>query len=240
MSQVRFTINPKDLADVLANAVEISKEKSGVKPLPLVMLAYQPAGKRGMVVAYGVGRYAAGRTVAYLDGLPTEESASVCIDRDVAAELQGVLRKVLGGKKATVSVTISPEPVQVTVKDEHGMPVQTMANLHITSAEETLADLLDTDPEGKAGKWFDWVDDRLAEAKEAASGPLAFQTDIIARLNKIRAESSVVDLKSTGVPNLVAVALGSSFRGVMGEVNRESYVAGGPWGDGGGSPDHLF
>lgn len=242
MTAVTFTIAPKDLADILANAVEISKEK-GVDPLPHILLSYQPhpnSGLVGVVTTYGVGRYAAGRAWTVLEGLPSKESASVCIDRDVAAELQSVLRKVLGGKKAQASVTISPDPMEVTVKDENGLPVQTTVNLLITSAGDTLADLLDTDPEGKADKWFDWVDDRIAEARGAAAGPMAFQTDVFARLNKIRCETSVVDLKSTGNPNLVAVALGAQFIAIMGNVSRQLYAAGGPNGDGPGSPSHLF
>lgn len=242
MSPVRFSVNPKELADVLANAYEIGHEKSGVEPLPHIMLAYQPApgGKVGMVVAYGVGRYASGRAHTNLIGLPSKESAVVCIDRDTVYELQKALRAVLGGKKAIASVAMSEEPFEVEVKDENGMPVKSTVNLYITAGEQPIADLLDSDPAGKTDKWFDLVDELLATAKETRPGPVAFSVDVLSRLAKIRGGHGVLDFNTTANPDVVAVALGGTFRGLIGEVNRTGYAAGGANGDGPGSTEHLL
>lgn len=242
MSPIRFSVNPKELADVLANAYEIGHEKSGVAPLPHIMLAYQPApdGKVGMVVAYGVGRYASGRAHMNLVGLPSTESAVVCIDRDTVYELQKALRAVLGGKKAIASVAMSGEPFEVTVKDENGLPVQSTVNLYITAGEQPIADLVDSDPDGKSDKWFDLVDELLATAKHERAGAVTFSVDVLTRLTKIRGGHGVVDIKTTDNPDVVAVALGGTFRGLIGEVNRKQYAAGGANGDGPGRPDHLL
>lgn len=237
---VSFAIHPVDLADVLHNSVEISKEAKGIPNVPHVMLAYEPGAEAGVVLGYGVGRYAGGRTAARLEGLPATESASVCIERDVAAALQSQVRKIKGGKAARAHVTIYPEPTTITVKNEYGQEEQSTVNLVVTAGEDTLADLLDSDPDGTWDTAFDLLDDLLSAGVTPLDTPVAFSTDVFSRLGKIRADGPAIDLRRTKHERIVGVAIGSGFRGIIGDVDRETFAVGGPWGDGPGSPDHLF
>lgn len=238
---VTFQIHPKNLADCIANAVEIGKEARSVQGVDHVLLTYQPdtSGKRGEVYCHGFGRYAAGRSRTQLEGIQDRGTASVSIDRDKAAELQSQLRKILGGKAASVSVSIYDEPTQVMVLDEHGMEAPSMVNLLISDGSMTVADLLDSDPAGLFdGKW-DSIDEILAGADHSPAGPFALATEVVGRLGKIKG-GGVADFRRTAHERILAVAIGADFRGVLGDVDRELYAVGGAHGDGPGDPTHLF
>lgn len=238
---VKFQIHPKLLADCIANAVEIGKEARSVQGVDHVLLTYQPdaGGKFGEVYCHGFGRYAAGRSRVQLEGLQDRGTASVSIDRDKAAELQSQLRKILGGKAAQVSVEIHEEAVLVNVLNEHGLPEPSMVNLLISDGNQTVADLLDSDPAGLFDSKWDSVDEMLAGAAEPTPGPFALATEVVARLGKVKG-GGVADFRKTSHERVLAVAIGPDFRGLLGDVDRELYAAGGPHGDGPGGQDHLF
>ncbi len=228
-------LHPKPLADALSNAVAVSKELASVPSCPNIMVT--TAG--GSLYVYGVGRYAGGRTRVHID-TPISADETVTITRDQAEGLASALRKVLGGQAATVSLTLSAQPFPVVVKDEHGMPMQQWANFHVAAGEEPLAAFMEADPDDVWGWQFDVVDDVHADAPGVVPTPVAFTTDIMARFSKLKGAGKIIDMRTTKQPQLLAVAVGPDFRGVVAAVDRELYARGGHGGDGPGHPDHLF
>lgn len=234
-------IHPKTLADGLANAFTVGKEKiKAVKACPHVFIAYDEPESGPAFYVYGMGRYVAGRTVVPTGTEATGAFASVSVTRENADLLQSMLRK--GGTKKTdsVSVTISDEPKLITSHDEMGQPIQKYVNLIITGENGNMAELTDADPEGNSEGCWDFVDEKIKEEPEPGAERMAFVSEVIARLKDIKADGPVIDLKKTSHDRITAVAIGSTFRGVMGNVGRELYAEGGPWGDGPGKPEHLL
>lgn len=223
------------MADALSNAVAVSKELASIPSCPNIMLAYH----MGELFVYGVGRYAGGRTRVPID-MAVAGAETVTITRDQAEGLATALRKVLGGQAASVGVTMDAAPFPVTVKDEHGMPMQQWANFHVATSTEPLAAFMEADPEDVWGWQFDVVDDVHTPDNADQPTPVAFTLDIMARFSKLKGVGKVIDLRTTKQPQLVAVAVGPDFRGVVAAVDRELYARGGPGGGGPGSQDHLF
>lgn len=221
----QFLIHPKHLADMLANAVDIGKDKT---THPLIYLRVSG----DTLHAYGRGRYTAGR-----DSRPfTAEDlqyAEIVITEDEAAELASTLRGVEGaGRKETL--------ITVTV-DERAL-------FKVVYGDDILCELPDADTNeisfGMPDEVSDWeeIDELLVEI--AKGGPpltrYGFQKDILARMNKIRADSVVMDFALHPESHAMGIALGSTFRAIIAGVDRQFYANGGKWGDGPGRPDHLW
>lgn len=232
---VTIMLHPKPLADALSNAVAVSKELASVPSCPNIMIT----ATGGSLYVYGVGRYAGGRTRVPTDMAVAGEE-TVTITREQAEGLATALRKVLGGQAASVGVTMDAAHFPVVVKDEHGMPVQQWANFHVATGDEPLAAFMEADPDDVWGWQFDVVDDVHADQPGVVPTPVAFTLDIMARFSKLKGAGKVIDMRTTKQPQLLAVAVGPDFRGVVAAVDRELYKVGGPGGDGPGSPDHLF
>jgi hypothetical protein len=237
---VEFPINPKALANLLSNAVEISKEAANIATPGSVLLAYQPSPdqKFGHVLAYGCGRYAAGRTRAVLEGLPSNEAMSLSLTTEHAASLATAVRKTSAAASALVRVYMHEEPVEGR-NPETG--ASTWGNLMVTYQDDVLAHLHDSDPAGK----FDGIWQRMDElAMNVDAGErmpnLALQVNVLSRLAKLRDVEDVADLRTTQMPGVVAAKLGEHCVALLGEVNRQSYTSGGRWSTGPGSPAHLW
>jgi hypothetical protein len=222
-----FRIHPKDMADILANAVDIGKDKT---THPLICLA----ASADSLHAYGRGRYTAGRDWRPFDA-DGAQYAAIVITEDEAAELATALRGVEGaGRKDTrIGVTMT----------ERG-------TLTVRNGEDVLCELPDADTNeisfGEPDDLSDWeeIDELLMDIRRSQdSQPLtrfAFQKDILARMNKIRADSNVMDIALHPNGRVVGIALGSTFRAVVAGVDRQSFATGGKWGEGPGTPEQLW
>lgn len=228
MNTCHFQIHPKQLADLLANAVDIGKDNPRISVNSLVMLSVTGA----YLYAYGRGRYSAGRDWRQLEA-DRPLSGQITLTEAEAEELASVLRGVEGaGRKGTV--------VEVAMADRDRLVVH--------SGPTVLCDLPDADPGnitfGKPDEVSDWeeIEGLISECENSPhiASPQAFVLEIFTRLNKIRAKTSVADIVSHPSGKFIGVALGNSFRALAAGVDREVYGNGGDWGDGPGTPDDLW
>jgi hypothetical protein len=239
MTAVSFSMNPITLANMLTNAVEISKEAANIEAPDSLLLAYQPSpdGRVGTLVIYGCGRYAAGRTVASLDDLPSSEAISLSITRDHAAELSSALRKTSRAADTRVGVALHEQAVE-GIHPETGSP--TWGNLVVAYGDKQLGHLHDSDPHGKLDQVWSRVDDLAAATGDPVTGVL-LHVGVLGRLTKMKGTSSeVADVRTTPMPGVVAVKMGAGFVALLGEVNKASFLAGGRFGDGPGRPEQLW
>lgn len=246
MAEVNAVVHPRALADVLANAFLMGKEKvKAVKPCPTILLAYDETNGPAFY-AYGMGRYLAGRSRTLLESKEVGAFASVSLTRENADTLRAMLGKSGTGangnptKGDTVAVMISDEPKLITSVDELGQTTQKYVNLVITNTKGTLAELSDADPEGKFDGCWDFIDQKIKTEVDTGAGRMTFLAEILGRLKDVKSDGPAIDLKKTSHDRITAVAIGSNFRGVMGDVGREVYSEGGPWKNGPGQPDHLL
>jgi hypothetical protein len=242
---VTFRVNPKTLANVLHNALMMAKGKKPVQPL--VLLRYNWDQGKGQLTAVGVSQYSAGLDWTEVQGGTEDGYAEIRVlganpDKtdivDDLTKLGSAIRSTSAAKDALVSVTI---------EHKHSMTVE--------YGEDLLGELADADEydlttgmEGQPGI-FDRVEDLVDQvnACPAPAGPVAFSLEIITRCKDLKltgmpADSGVMDLASHPDPskNLVGVAVGPSFRGLVATIDRGVYAKGGPWLDGPGDPSHLL
>lgn len=235
---VSFAINPITLANMLTNAVEISKEASGIDVPDVVLLAYQPAanGGKGMLLVYGCGRYAAGRQATLLEELPSDEPMSLSIGRDYAAELSSQLRKTSRAADTRVGLAMHSTAVE-GLHPETG--TRTWGNLVVAYGDKWLGHLHDADPNGKYDAIWSRVDE-LAIAEGQMLPGVTLQTAVLGRIGKLKGVGTVADIRSTQLSGVVAVKLGSDYVALLGEVNQRSFASGGKWGDGPGTPTQVW
>lgn len=239
MADVSLAIKPLDLANLLTNAVEISKEAARIETPGAILLAYQPSsdGKVGMLLSYGCGRYAAGRTRAILDGLPSSEAMSVSITREHAEELASALRKTSRAAEARVGVVMTETAVERINPETGGA---SWGNLAVSYKDDYLAVLHDADVHGKYDAIWARMDDLAAATGDPVTG-VALMTQVVGRIGKMKgAVADVADLRTTPLPGVVAAKLGADCVLLLGEVNRGSFASGGRFGDGPGRPEHLW
>lgn len=245
MAEVNVAIHPTALADGLANAFILGKERGKILPCPTILLAYDETPEPAFYL-YGMGRYLAGRVKVPIDTTKTGSFASVSLTRETADTLRAMLGKSGTGtngrpvKTDTVSVMISDEPKLVNTTDENGMPIQKYVNLLVSNQGGTLAELTDADPSGQYESCFDFIDESIGAGIDTNAARMTFLAEVLGRLKDIKSDGPVIDLKKTSHDRITAVAIGSNFRGVLGDVGRELYAEGGPWANGPGQPDHLL
>jgi len=225
LADLHFEVRPIELADALYNAVELAADHGGLPGCPHVLICYQPApdGIVGVVVVYGASRLIAGRTTVVLDTQAPEGHASVAIARDKADALQSALRGYGRAKSTRVGVRISEEGQDVVDFDDDGEPMVSTVNLMVSKDDAEIAALSDSDPEGKFSGHFDLVDDYIAAGPLA--GPTAFMFEAVKRVTGLKGlEAKVMDLAATDNPKVLALAAGPHFRGIIGELDRATYV----------------
>lgn len=222
-----FSIHPKALADMLANAVDIGKDKT---THGLILLAASGS----TLHAYGRGRYTAGRDSRPFTAKDDHQFAEIVITEDEATELAGVLRGLEGAGRKDTTIGV--------VMTERGM-------LTVRNGEDILCELPDADTNqvsfGMPDEISDWeeIDSLLMDiirGPAPAMTRFAFQKDILARLNKIRADSNVMDIALHPTGHAVGIALGSTFRALIAGVDRQAFATGGKWGEGPGTPEQLW
>lgn len=228
MADLSFGVRPIELADALYNAVELSAETGGPPGCPHVLISYQPdaSGTLGAVVVCGVSRIVGGKTTIILDEAAPDSHASVAIHRDKANEIQSALRGFGRAKSTRVGVRICEEGFDVVDFDEEGEPFVVTANLSVWKDEDApLAELADSDPEGKWDKHFDMIDDYLVGSGAPLLAPALLNFDALKRVLNLKGlEARAVDIAMTQRHNVLALAAGPHFRGVIGALDREAYA----------------
>jgi hypothetical protein len=229
MADLFFSITPLALADALYNAVVLSQDALGKPGAPHVLVCYQdaPDGAVGAVIIYGASRIVAGKTTAILDTQAPGDHASVCISRDHAEQIQSALRGYGRAKSTRVGVRISEEGYDTVDFDEDGEPVVRTVNFSIQKeGEDPLAELADSDPEGEYTRYFDMVDDYAGIGP--LSGPMAITFESVKRVTNLKGlGATALDLAQTTRDHIVAIAAGPHFRGILGQIDRDAYEAGG-------------
>lgn len=228
MADLHFTINPMVLADALYNAAVLAQDAGGRPGVPHVLICYQdaPDGATGAVIVYGASRIVAGKTTAILDTKAPGDHASVCISRDHAEQIQSALRGYGRAKSTRVGVRISEDGYD-TVDFDDDEPVVRTVNFSIQKdGEDPLAELADSDPEGRYTRYFDLVDDYPGVGPLA--GPMAITFEAVKRVTSLKGlGATALDLGQTTGEHVVAIAAGPHFRGILGEIDRDAYEAGG-------------
>lgn len=230
MADLNFEVRPIELADAIYNAVELAADHGPLPGCPHVLICYQPApaGDVGMVVVYGASRLIAGRTTLMLDTLAPEDHAAVAIARDKADALQSALRGYGRAKSTRIGVRISDEGFDVVDYDEDEEPIVTTVNLLVSKDDTEIAALADSDPEGKFSGHFDLVDDYLIGSGAPLLAPTLLSFDALKRVISLKGlEARAVDIAMTKREHILALAAGPHFRGILGDLDREVYAAGG-------------
>jgi hypothetical protein len=228
LADLNFIITPLALADALYNAAVLAQDSGGKPGCPHVLICYQdaPDGATGAVVIYGASRLVAGRTTAILDTKAPGDHVSVCISREHAEEIQSALRGYGRAKSTRVGVRISEEGYDTVDFDEDGEPVVRTVNFSIhKDGEDPLAELADSDPDCAYSKYFDMVDDWTATGQQL-TGPTAFTFEAVKRVTSLKGlGATAMDLGQTTNNHVIALSAGPHFRGVIGEIDREAYMA---------------
>jgi hypothetical protein len=244
---VTFRVNPKTLANTLHNALMMAKGRKPIQPLILLRYNFNADAGKGELTAVGVSQYSAGTDWCAVENGPLDGYAEIRVlgVNPEKTDLVDDLTK-LG---SAIRSTSAAKDAQVTVTIDH------KRSITVEYGEDLLGELGDADEydltagmEGQPGI-FDRVEDLIYQVNDcpAPDGPVAFNLDIITRckdlkINAMPADSAVMDLAAHPDPtkNLVGVAVGPSFRGVVSAINRGVYAKGGPWLDGPGEASHLL
>lgn len=242
---VQFRANPKALANVLHNALTMAKSKNPRQPLIYLRYNWDQGKETGQLTAIGISQFAAG--LDWMDveqgtedgyaeirvlGVQTEKTGIV----DDLTKLGSAIRSTSAAKDALVGVTIDHKSV-----------------LTVQYGDELLGELADADEydlttgmDGEPGM-FDKVEDLVDQINSCPNptAPIAFNLDVIGRCKDLKitgmpGDWGIVDVAQHPSKNLVGVAVGPRFRGVVGSIDRKGYAEGGRWLDGPGEPSHLF
>jgi hypothetical protein len=238
---VTFRVNPKTLANTLHNALTMAKGKKPVQPLILLRYDYRPGGK-GELTAIGVSQYSAGMDWCEVEG-GTDGHAEIRVlganpeKTDVVDDLTKLASSVRSTSAAASAL------VTVTIEHKQRMTVEYGTELLGELGDGDEYDLT-TGMDGQPGT-FDIVEDLIYQVNDCPQpdGPVALNLDIIARCKDLKImESQVMDLAAHPDPtkNLVGVAVGPRFRGLVASIDRAVYAKGGPWLDGPGDASHLL
>jgi len=222
------SIHPVEFANAIFNAVEVSKDAGGRPGCPHVLIRYEAdeLDQFGQVSVYGIGRIVGGRTTLTLETQAPEDWVEVCISRKRAQELQSMLRNLGGGKAIRVSVRICEEGVESVDFDEDGEPEVGYYNLIISKADdEAFVELVHSDPDYEWTNHLALTDQILNTAKGPLQGPVAFSLEAMDRITALKGlGTKVMDLAGTERDQVVAVAAGPTFRGIIATIDRALYT----------------
>ena len=225
VADLNFSVRPIELADALYNAVLLGQDALGKPGCPHVLVGYQNAsdGRTGAVTVYGVSRIIAGRTTIPLDTVAPNDYASVCISRDKADEVQSLLRSYGRAKSTTVGVRICEEGYDTVEFDEDENPDVRTVHFAITKGEDVVVELAESDPAGKFNDHFDLIDKWSTDGD--LSGPALFTFEAVKRVTNLKGlGATTMDLAQTANPNVMALAAGPHFRGILGQIDRDAYL----------------
>jgi hypothetical protein len=242
---VNFRANPKALANLLHNALTFAKGKNPKQPLIYLRYTWDPERGKGQLMAIGISQFAAG-----LDWMDVESGTE-----DGYAEI-----RVLGVQPTKTDIVDDLTKLGSAIRSTSaakdalvGVSIDHKTAMTVEYGEDLLGELADADEydlttgmegePGVFGKVEDMIDHLWAQPRRQA--PIAFSLDVFGRCKDLKitgmpADWGVIDLAQDPSRNLVGVAVGPSFRGVVASVDRAVYAQGGRWHDGPGGPDHLF
>jgi hypothetical protein len=242
---VKFRANPKAFANMLHNALTMAKGKNPRQPLIYLRYGWDHDRGVGQATAIGISQFTAGLDWTDVEageedgyaeirllGVNPEKTDLV----DDLTKLTSAIRSTSAARDALIEVSIDHKSA-----------------LTVYYGTELLGELADGDEydlttgmEGQPGM-FDKVEDLIDQINSmpAPDCPIAFNLDVIGRCKDLKitgmpADWGVVDLAKHPTKNLVGVAVGPRFRGVVGSIDREGYAQGGRWLDGPGEASHLL
>ena len=146
---------------------------------------------------------------------------------DDLAKLESVVRRV--GSRADLTVG-------VVMRHRH--------SISVFHGDGLLGELGDQD-EDKSDRrtFFDAIEDMIDDFESGHRGtPSMFDLSVLGKLNKLKpgAKMGFADIAQHKTLDLVGVRVGPTFNALVAGINREGFKNGGPWGDGPGTPGHLF
>lgn len=221
-----FQIHPKVFADALKSVLGFTKDAKGI---PDVLLEVA----QGQLRIVAIGQHCAARQAVRIEGIGDAEEAVLVLGHnpektDVVDDLAKIAQGSTPGTKTGIS-SAKGATLAVTIKDGQKFEVMDGANL--------IGELPDT---GRDSKAHDWLDENLSGESIALDGPEAFSVSTITKLSSIKSDSPVVDFARLKGTRYMVLKCGTEFMGLMTPVDRESFVQGGPWHDGPGSPEKLL
>lgn len=237
---VEFWVNNKAFANLLHNALCMAKEPlaNAVHPYLYLRYTFDPDSRRGQLMAAGMSRFAAGLDCTLVEPGAQDGYAELML-RPVSPVKGGIVddvAKLASGIRGVSSAASATVAVRIEHRDR----------ITVSYGSDLVGELADLNPGIEPSKFY-MVEDMVDELAAAAAPvtPTAFNITV---LNRIK------DLKITGMPgdwgvmdvaqhpnkDIVGVAVGPNFRGLLGVIDRAKYMQGGKWGDGPGNPDHLF
>ena len=242
---VSFRANPKSLANMLHNALTMAKGKNPRQPLIYLRYGWDAERGVGQATAMGISQFSAGLDWMDVEMAPEDGYAEIRVlgVNTEKTDLVDDLTKLASAIRSTSAARDAL--VEVTIDHKHTMTVM--------YGEELIGELADADEydlttgmDGQPGM-FDRLEDLIDQinAMEAPTAPIAFNLDIIGRCKDLKitgmpGDWGVVDLAKHPTKNLVSVAVGPRFRGVVGSIDRDGYAQGGRWLDGPGEASHLL
>lgn len=242
---VKFRANPKEFANLLHNALTMAKGRNPKQPLVYLRYGWDPERGVGQATSIGISQFTAGLDWIDVEGGEEDGYAEVRLlgVNTEKTDLVDDLTKLTSAIRSTSAA----RDALVTVAIDH------KRSLTVTYGEALLGELADGDEydlttgmEGEPGM-FDKVEDLIDQINSmpAPTSPTAFNLDVIGRCKDLKisgmpADWGVVDLAKHPTKNLVGVAVGPRFRGVVGAIDREGYARGGRWLDGPGDSSHLL
>lgn len=236
-------VNTKELLRALKNILALcafQKEFEHKDYVPTVLISPQSPDDEGPGRLMLVGASSHIVAIEEIDIINTLDFAAEDVDvviksinkTDVIDDLEKTVKAIGGTSKA--------KDAAITIEVEQGVKVS------FSSGDSLLSEL----PAGGLRRdWFtkviDWVDSQPKQLQ----APLMLDAGILHRFKAVRARGA----QSTRSPNidLVGVSdhpsgqalvyrIGETLTGVFRSVDRDSFAAGGPWGDGYGSPKALI
>lgn len=225
MADLSFSVRPIELADALFNACLLGQDALGKPGCPHVLISYDkgPDGRTGTVTVYGVSRIIGGKTTIPLETVAPDEYVSVCIGRDYADQVQSLLRSYGRAKSTMIGVRICEDGYDTVEFGEDDSPTVRTVHFAITKGEETVVELAESDPAGDYNQYFDMVD-TFASSRNLA-GPAAFTFEAVKRVTNLKGlGATTMDLAQTENPNVIALASGAHFRGILGRIDRDAYL----------------
>lgn len=226
MTEVSFNLHPKNLANLFSNLVAIGKQKAG-EPAgsPVAMLRYNFDDETGVGQLAGVScsRYCAGLDwVEVYGGEQGYAEVVVLLVNPEKTDLVDDLAKLATQVRGTG--TAQDSRVHVTMRDGHSITV--------VSGEQVIGELGEADSGRRYGAVLDRVEDELDAVLSAPQKPTptAFNIDLLGRLKDVKATGlpatwGMVDMFHHPELDVVAVAVGPTFRGLVGSIARGGYAA---------------
>lgn len=198
-----FKIQPRQLAELLDNAVDISKDSGKLEVTDKVALRLGG----GLLFSYGRGRYTAGRDCRPVD---TEEEGWLVLTKEKAAALAKALKDAEGSN-------LVGSRVDVQLDSREGIA--------LTYNGDPMADLGDDDPDDETFEagWWEQLDTYFEEADLSWDVPKGFtlRREVWTKLNKIRPGGDAA--RFTAINGYtVLIRMGEHFMGFAETLREEA------------------